>query len=104
MRDIGKALTESSQERFATGIAPDGTPWDPLADGSGHTPLVDSGRIRDKISLNSGADFVGIRGGAKQARWYQERTNPYKVKPRNKIALAFNGVVRGCIPAHAGNS
>ena len=95
MRDIGEVLTESTQRRFATGIAPDGTPWEPLADGSGRTPLVDTGRMRDDISPNSGADFVEIRAGAKQARWHQEGTDPYKIKPRNKKALAFDGVVRG---------
>lgn len=95
MRDIGEGLTERTQKRFATGIAPDGTPWEPLADGSGRTPLVDTGRTRDDISPNPGADFVEIRAGAKQARWHQEGTNPYKIKPRNKKALAFDGKVLG---------
>jgi phage gpG-like protein len=94
MRDIGEGLTERTQKRFATGIAPDGTPWEPLADGSGRTPLVDSGRTRDDISPNPGADFVEIRAGSKQARWHQEGTDPYKIKPRNKKALAFNGKYR----------
>lgn len=95
MADIGEGLTERIQKRFAAGIAPDGTPWEPLADDSGRTPLVDSGRMRDDISPNPGADFVEIRAGAKQARWHQEGTDPYKIRPRNKKALAFNGVVRG---------
>lgn len=95
MRDIGEMLTESTQNRFAVGIAPDGTPWVPLADGSGRTPLVDTGRMRDDISPDPGPDFVEIRAGARQARWHQEGTDPYKIKPRNKKALAFDGVVRG---------
>lgn len=98
MRDIGEVLTESAQKRFSTGLAPDGTPWVPLADNSGRTPLLDTGRMRDDISPSSGPDWVEIRAGAKQARWHQEGTDPYKIRPRNKKALAFGGKVLGVHP------
>lgn len=94
MRDIGEVLTESSQRRFSTGIGPDGAPWVPLADGSGRTPLVDTGRMRDDISPHSGADFVEIRAGAKQARWHQEGTQPYVILPVKGKALKFGEVIR----------
>lgn len=89
MSDIGEALTESTQERFATSKAPDGTPWAKLADGSGRKPLVDTGRMRDDISPDSGPDWVEIRAGAKQARWHQQGTDPYIILPKNGKALAF---------------
>lgn len=94
MRDIGEALTETSQERFKTSTAPDGTPWLPLRDGSGRRPLLDTGRMRDDISPSSGPDWVEIRAGAKQARWHQEGTDPYVILPTNGKGLAFNGIVR----------
>lgn len=91
MRDIGEVLTESTQRRFATGTGPDGVPWVPLRDGSGRTPLLDTGRMRDDISPESGADWVEIRAGAKQARWHQEGTAPYVILAKGKKSLAFNG-------------
>lgn len=91
MEQIGDMLTESSKDRFQTGVAPDGTPWAPLADGSGRTPLTDTGRMRADISPSSGASFVEITAGAKQARWHQEGTDPYVIRPKGKKALAWAG-------------
>lgn len=89
MLDIGERLTETTQDRFRDGVAPDGTPWLPLRDGSGRTPLLDTGRMRDDISPESGSDYVEIRAGAKQARWHQEGTGPFVILPINGKALAF---------------
>lgn len=94
LADIGEKLSESAQDRFKTSIAPDGTPWLPLRDGSGRRPLLDTGRMRDDISPEVGPDWVEIRAGAKQARWHQEGTDPYVILPSKGKALAFNGVVR----------
>jgi phage gpG-like protein len=91
MDDIGETVTESAQHRFALGIAPDGTPWVPLADGSGRTPLVDSGRMRNDIAPSHGPDWVEISAAARQARWHQEGTAPYTIEPKNKKALAWAG-------------
>lgn len=91
MADIGEALTESTQRRFATGTAPDGTPWVPLADGSGRTPLVDTGRLRGEIFPSHGSDWVEIAATARQARWHQEGTDPYTIVPKGKKALAWPG-------------
>lgn len=89
MKDIGETLTESTQKRFDQGRAPDGTAWVPLADGSGRTPLNDSGRMRDGIFPSSGDNWVEISSDAKQARWHQEGTDPYVILPKNGKALAF---------------
>lgn len=89
MADVGEALTESTQDRFRTGIAPDGTAWLPLRDGSGRTPLLDTGAMRDSISPDSGADWVEIQAAAKQAPWHQLGTGPYLILPVNGKALKF---------------
>lgn len=89
MADIGEALTESTQDRFRTGTAPDGTAWLPLKDGSGRTPLLDTGAMRDSISPASGPDWVEIQAGAKQAAWHQLGTEPYLILPVNGRALKF---------------
>jgi len=91
MADIGETLTESTQRRFALGIAPDGTPWVPLADGSGRTLLVDTGRMRNDIAPSHGADWVEISAGARQARWHQEGTAPYSNRPPQRIYPQADG-------------
>ncbi len=93
MYDIGEALTESTQQRFADGVGPDGVPWVPLRDGSGRTPLNLTGRMRDDIAPDSGPDWVEIQAGAKQARWHQQGTVPYVILPKNRKALAFGATV-----------
>lgn len=92
MSDIGETLTESTQGRFATGVGPDGVAWEALADGSGRTPLLDSGRMRDDIFPSSGPDWVEISASAKQARWHQEGTDPYEIRPKNGKALYWPGM------------
>ena len=91
MVQLGEDLTESSQVRFDTGIGPDGIAWEALADGSGRTPLNDTHRMRDGIHPQSGPDWVEIRADAKQARWHQEGTDPYEIRPTEKKALAWPG-------------
>ena len=78
-KDIGEILLESTQKRFETGLDPEGIPWVPLADGSGRTPLTDTGRMRHDIFPSHGKDFVEISVPAKQARWHQEGVEPYDV-------------------------
>ena len=91
MAQIGEDLTESTQARFDSGIGPDGVAWQPLADGSGRTPLNDTHRMRDGIHPLSGVDWVEIRADAKQARWHQEGTDPYEIRPVNGKALNWPG-------------
>lgn len=91
MTDIGEALLESTQQRFVQGVGPDGIAWQALADGSGRTPLLDSGRMRDEIFPTSGADWMELSATAKQARWHQQGTDPYTISPKNKKALNWPG-------------
>ncbi|KAF1692754.1 hypothetical protein CSC62_14060 [Pseudoxanthomonas jiangsuensis] len=92
MADIGEYETEATQARFDTGIGPDGVAWEPLADGSGRTPLNDTRRTRDGIHPLSGVDWVEIRADAKQARWHQEGTDPYEIHAKPGKALSWPGM------------
>lgn len=91
MADIGEVLTESTQRRFDTGIGPDGIAWEPLADGSGRTPLRLTGRMRDEIFPTAGDDWVEISATARQARWHQEGTDPFVILAKDKKALSWPG-------------
>lgn len=91
MAEIGENLLRSTQQRFSTGLAPDGTAWAPLRDGSGRTPLLDTGTMHDQIAPDSGQDWVELRATAKQARWHQEGTGPYEIRPKNGQALNWPG-------------
>lgn len=92
--DLGEMLRVRTQDRFKTGQAPDGTPWEPLADGSGRTPLTDSGTMAQQIAYQADDHGLELFMTAKQAPWHHFGTAPYTIKPKNKKALAFNGVVR----------
>lgn len=92
MRDIGETLTESTQQRFQTSTAPDGTPWKALADGSGRKPLLKTGNMRDRITPRAAATFVEIIASARQARWHQEGTDPYVIRAKPGHSLAWPGM------------
>lgn len=91
MAQISEDMTESTQDRFTSSTAPDGTAWLPLRDGSGRKPLLATGAMRDAISPDSGPDWAEIQASAKQARWHQEGTDPYLILPVNGKVLSFNG-------------
>lgn len=79
MADIGEGLLHSTNERFKTGTAPDGSPWAPkspvtlarYADQGtpGLTsPLIgESKTLSTTISVESGRDFVAIGSNAIQS-------------------------------------
>lgn len=87
MDEIGEALLDSTLNRFLAGIGPDGVAWAPVKRGG--KPLLDTGRMRDDIAPTSGPDWVELRAVAKQAKWHQEGTDPYEIRPKNGKALAF---------------
>lgn len=87
--DLGELLTASTKDRFRVGTAPDGTPWVPLADGSGRTPLTLTGVMSQQIGYGSGSDYVELFMTAKQAPWHQFGTDPYTIKAKTGKALAF---------------
>lgn len=91
MTHLGEHLVRTTQERFDTGVGPDGIAWRPLKDGSGRKPLLKTGTMRDNIFPTSGPDWVEISAGARQARWQQEGTDPYTIRPKSKKALAWPG-------------
>lgn len=91
MAEIGEHLTETTQRRFSTGIGPDGVAWAKLKDGSGRTPLLQTGRMRDEIFPTAIPNGVEISATARQARWHQEGTDPYVILPQGKKALSWPG-------------
>ena len=68
MGDIGEALLESTQNRFLTGIGPDGVAWHPVKRGG--KPLLDTGRMRDDIAPTSGPDWVELRAVVRRGAWW----------------------------------
>jgi phage virion morphogenesis protein len=61
LADIGEYLIESHQERFKLEVAPDGTPWEPLAPRTiakkgNDRILQDSGTMRDLLAYQLSGD------------------------------------------------
>jgi len=92
MESITDILHVSTIRRFHDSIGPDGIAWEPLADGSGRTPLNDSGRMREQITPYSGEDWVEISATAKQARYHQFGTDPYVILAKPGKALSWPGL------------
>jgi len=92
MKKVGELLTESTQQRFADSVGPDGIAWEPLADGSGRRPLVKTEAMRDDIFPTSGEDWVEISATAKQARYHQFGTDPYVILAKPGKALSWPGL------------
>jgi len=92
MKKVGEILTESTQQRFADSVGPDGIAWEPLADGSGRWPLVKTETMRDEIFPTSGEDWVEISATAKQARFHQFGTDPYVILAKPGKALSWPGL------------
>lgn len=91
MADISELLVETTQARFDTGIAPDGTPWEPVKRGG--KPLVLNGFMRDGIAGDHGSDFAEVFSTSKQAPWHQDGTDgPYRILPTSAKALNIPGV------------
>lgn len=90
MLDIGELLLESTRARFASSVAPDGTPWLPLRDGSGRRPLLLTGTMSRQIFPSSGRNFVELSATQRQARYHQFGTAPYTIEPRGDGPLAFS--------------
>lgn len=62
--EISEHLLESTQRRFASSTAPDGTPWAAPRDGSGRRPLLDTGTLRDQIYPSHGRVHAQISATA----------------------------------------
>jgi phage virion morphogenesis protein len=77
LRKIGETLKESTQKRFESTTAPDGTPWasnkpSTLEHKNGSRPLTDGGTLGDTIDYQlRGEDSLLIGSPAEQAAMMQ---------------------------------
>lgn len=96
MDEVGAMLVTSTQQRFETGTAPDGTPW-PVsgrARRQGGQTLVDDGRLRDSITHDPGADAVTVGTNVVYAAVHQFGAT---ITPESAQALAFPGPDGGTV-------
>lgn len=89
MREIAEHLLESTQQRFRTGQAPDGTKWNPVKRGG--TPLYLTGELQSQLYPFHGRDHAGVASPTAYASHHQYGTSPYQIRPKNKKALAWPG-------------
>jgi len=77
MDEMGAEMTAATQDRFKSGVAPDGSPWPELAQatkdkrGADAKPLVDRGHLRDSISWQASATEVSVGSNRAYARIHQ---------------------------------
>ena len=100
---IGESLLRVNNERHEKGLAPDGTPWKPLAKSTlaqgkrRGGPLNKTGDLLRSFHYQVSQDILvlGFDGAfeAKKAIWHHFGTTPYRILPKNKKALAFAGIV-----------
>jgi len=91
MADVAEYLLESHEKRFKAGVSPSGDKWEPLADGSGRTPLNRTGIAASQFANESGDDFAAVFNTRTYMAPHQTGTDPYIIRPRLKKALHFNG-------------
>lgn len=73
MEDIGAALEASTRDRFERGLDPDGMPWPPslrAIEEHGQT-LVDTARLRDSITYETGRTQVEVGTNVRYAPTHQ---------------------------------
>lgn len=79
-REIGAALVDSTKLRFKDSTAPSGQAWAPLSaltisrrrgGGKGAKPLLDTGRLRNSITMLAGNDFVEVGTNVRYAAIHQ---------------------------------
>jgi phage virion morphogenesis protein len=87
MERIGAVLESSVNERFLTGIGPDGEAWTPShrAREVGGATLVDSTRLRDNIETKAGQREVEIGSNVPYAATHQFGA---LIEPRDKTDAA----------------
>lgn len=122
MNDAGQYIVQSVRERFVTSTGPDGQAWEKRKDStiaalinrdaknrkkdgslsakgkkfmSGKKLLTDSRALVDSIAHEYTSTSTTIKpGGLPYAAAHQFGGKPYVIEPKNKKALAFNGIVR----------
>ncbi|MEO8135538.1 MAG: phage virion morphogenesis protein [Betaproteobacteria bacterium] len=98
MADIAEGLLHSTQDRFNTSVAPDGTPWAPLkastkAMKKGPRILVEEGYLSGLLRSDFGKDFAEVATAPLPYAQVQQEggKGSYTIKPVNKEALAWPG-------------
>lgn len=87
-KEIGQCLVSSTQERFKTETAPDGTKWPPSirAREEGGQTLSQTRRLRNSITYTARPDRVEAGTNDKRARTHQLGAT---IKPKRAKALKF---------------
>ena len=92
MAAIGTGVVGSTQRRFTSQVAPDGSPWQTLnpfyaAGKKNSRILTESGRLRDSISSSPSRDEVAIGTNVIYAAVHQFGA---EIKPKNGTHLIFS--------------
>lgn len=97
MADIAEYLLQSTQDRFESEKAPDGTPWKALAPSTlamktGPGILKETGNLsRDGLHHDYSSDFAEVSATPPYAAAHQLGTDPFVILPKAKKALRFMG-------------
>jgi phage virion morphogenesis protein len=91
--DIGEYLIESHQERFKLEVAPDGSPWEPLAPRTiakkgNDRILQDQGTMRDLLTYQISGDQLSFGTNLIYAATHQFGREADGISPRPFIGLA----------------
>jgi phage gpG-like protein len=100
---FGESLENANRARHRAGLAPDGSPWAPLAASTLAAgkrkggPLNRTGRMLANLHYQVEGDTLRLGfddGDGFPAKYHQEGSRAHVIEPRNKKALAFMGIVR----------
>lgn len=100
---IGESLLTKNRDRHAQGLAPDGTPWKPLAPSTlaeGNReggPLNKTGRMLATFHYQVKGDTLrlGFGGGdGFKAKFHQDGSRPHVISAKKAKALKFGGIYR----------
>lgn len=96
--NIGESLLRVNMDRHEQGLAPDGTAWAPLK------PLTLQSKRKPRMLYDHGdmlrffyqvnGDGLHLRTNDWKAGFHHGGTKPYDIRPREKKALKFAGIVR----------
>jgi phage virion morphogenesis protein len=93
LAEIGEYLIESHQARFKLEVAPDGTPWDPLAPKTikrkGHADILqDQGTLRDTLTYQLGTNELDFGTNLEYAATHQFGREADGIPARPFLGLA----------------
>ena len=99
---FGESLLNVNRERHRAGLAPDGSPWTPLAASTRSIkrkggPFNKTGRMLKNFHYQVEGNTLRLGfddGDGFPAKYHQEGSRAHVIEPKNKKALAFMGIVR----------